>query len=136
MKKLSIVKGLLIALVSLSMLMFTTNFVSAADEGYVDVNFDNTASSNSSSNKANTNSNKTNTNSSKNKANTNSNSSKNSNLNSLNTNGVRGNNVSAYNNTSLPKTGLQESLPVVLLVVVFGISAVYAYKKIKDYRNI
>ncbi|MBS5857948.1 MAG: hypothetical protein ACLTKT_05565 [Clostridia bacterium] len=136
MKKLSIVKGLLIALVSLSMLMFTTNFVSAADEGYVDVNFDNTASSNSSSNKANTNSNKTNTNSSKNKANTNSNSSKNSNSNSLNTNGVRGNNVSSYNNTSLPKTGLQESLPVVLLVVVFGISAVYAYKKIKDYRNI
>lgn len=136
MKKLSIVKGLLIALVSLSMLMFTTNFVSAADEGYVDVNFDNTASSNLSSNKANTNSNKTNTNSSKNKANTNSNSSKNSNSNSLNTNGVRGNNVSSYNNTSLPKTGLQESLPVVLLVVVFGISAVYAYKKIKDYRNI
>lgn len=136
MKKLSIVKGLLIALVSLSMLMFTTNFVSAADEEYVDVNFDNTASSNSSSNKANTNSNKTNTNSSKNKANTNSNSSKNSNSNSLNTNGVRGNNVSSYNNTSLPKTGLQESLPVVLLVVVFGISAVYAYKKIKDYRNI
>lgn len=136
MKKLSIVKGLLIALVSLSMLMFTTNFVSAADEGYVDVNFDNTASSNSSSNKANTNSNKTNTNSSKNKANTNSNSSKNSNSTSLNTNGVRGNNVSSYNNTSLPKTGLQESLPVVLLVVVFGISAVYAYKKIKDYRNI
>ena len=136
MKKLSIVKGLLIALVSLSMLMFTTNFVSAADEGYVDVNFDNTASSNSSSNKANTNPNKTNTNSSKNKANTNSNSSKNSNSNSLNTNGVRGNNVSSYNNTSLPKTGLQESLPVVLLVVVFGISAVYAYKKIKDYRNI
>ena len=136
MKKLSIVKGLLIALVSLSMLMFTTNFVSAADEAYVDVNCDNTASSNSSSNKANTNSNKTNTNSSKNKANTNSNSSKNSNSNSLNTNGVRGNNVSAYNNTSLPKTGLQESLPVVLLVVVFGISAVYAYKKIKDYRNI
>lgn len=136
MKKLSIVKGLLIALVSLSMLMFTTNFVSAADEGYVDVNFDNTASSNSSSNKANTNSNRTNTNSSKNKANTNSNSSKNSNSNSLNTNGVRGNNVSSYNNTSLPKTGLQESLPVVLLVVVFGISAVYAYKKIKDYRNI
>ena len=136
MKKLNIVKGLLITLISLSMIMFTTNFVSAADEGYVDVNFDNTASSNSSSNKANTNSNKTNTNSSKNKANTNSNSSKNSNSNSLNTNGVRGNNVSSYNNTSLPKTGLQESLPVVLLVVVFGISAVYAYKKIKDYRNI
>ena len=136
MKKLNIVKGLLITLISLSMIMFTTNFVSAADDGYVDVNFDNAGTSNSSSNKANTNSNKSNTNSSKNKTNTNSNSSKNNNSNSLNTNGVRGNNVSSYNNTSLPKTGLQESLPVVLLVVVFGISAVYAYKKIKDYRNI
>lgn len=131
MKKLNIVKGLLITLVSLSMIMFTTNFVSAADENFV--NFDDAASSNSSSNKANTNSNKTNTNSNKNKSNTNSNK---SNTNSLNTNGVRGNNVSSYNNTSLPKTGLQESLPTVLLVVVFGISAVYAYKKIKDYRNI
>lgn len=131
MKKLNIVKGLLITLVSLSMIMFTTNFVSAADENFV--NFDDAASSNSSSNKANTSSNKTNTNSSKNKSNTNSNK---SNTNSLNTNGVRGNNVSSYNNTSLPKTGLQESLPTVLLVVVFGISAVYAYKKIKDYRNI
>ena len=131
MKKSNIVKGLLITLVSLSMIMFTTNFVSAADEGYVD--FDEPSTSNSSSNKANTNSNKSNTNSNKNKTNTNSNK---SNTNSLNTNGVRGNNVNSYNNTSLPKTGLQESLPTVLLVVVFGISAVYAYKKINYYRNI
>lgn len=131
MKKLNIVKGLLITLISLSMIMFTTNFVSAADENFV--NFDDVGASNSSTNKANSNSNKANTNSNSNKANTNSNK---SNTNSLNTNGVRGNNVSTYNNTSLPKTGLQESLPTVLLVVVFGISAVYAYKKIKDYRNI
>lgn len=133
MKKLNIVKSLLIALVSLSMIMFTTNFVLAANDDFEEVNFDNPSSSNSSTNKANTNSNKSNTNSNKNKANTNSNK---SNSNSLNTNGVRGNNVSSYNNTSLPKTGLQESLPTVLLVVIFGISAVYAYKKIKDYRNI
>lgn len=133
MKKLNIVKSLLIALVSLSMIMFTTNFVLAANDEFEEVNFDNPSSSNSSTNKANTNSNKSNTNSNKNKANTNSNK---SNSNSLNTNGVRGNNVSSYNNTSLPKTGLQESLPTVLLVVIFGISAVYAYKKIKDYRNI
>ena len=26
--------------------------------------------------------------------------------------------------------------PIVLLVVVFGVSVVYAYKKIKDYSNI
>ena len=39
-------------------------------------------------------------------------------------------------NTNLPRTGIGDSMPTVLLVVVFGISAVYAYKKIKDYRNI
>ena len=48
MKKSNIVKGLIITLVSLSMIMFTTNFVSAADENFV--NFDDVPSSNSSSN--------------------------------------------------------------------------------------
>ena len=46
------------------------------------------------------------------------------------------NNTSNYNNTSLPKTGVGDSMPVVILVVVLGISAVYAYKKMQDYRNI
>lgn len=45
-------------------------------------------------------------------------------------------NTSTYNNTSLPNTGIGDSVPVVLLVVVFGISAIYAYKKIKEYKNI
>lgn len=50
-----------------------------------------------------------------------------------------GNNTASKNNTantSLPKTGLADSMPTVLLVVVFVISAGYAYKKIKEYRNI
>ena len=46
------------------------------------------------------------------------------------------NNTSSYNNTSLPKTGVEDSMPVVVLVVVLGISAVYAYKKMQDYKNI
>lgn len=46
------------------------------------------------------------------------------------------NNTSSYNNSSLPKTGVGDSMPVVILVVVLGISAVYAYKKIQDYKNI
>ena len=45
-------------------------------------------------------------------------------------------NSSSYNNTNLPETGLQDSLPIAVLVVVLGISAVYAYKKIKDYQNV
>lgn len=45
-------------------------------------------------------------------------------------------NTSNYNNTSLPKTGVEDSMPIVVLSVVLGISAVYAYKKIQDYKNI
>ena len=45
-------------------------------------------------------------------------------------------NTSNYNNTSLPKTGVEDSMPIVVLAVVLGISAVYAYKKIQDYKNI
>ncbi len=47
------------------------------------------------------------------------------------------NNTSNYNNnTSLPKTGVGDSIPGVIFVVVLGISAVYAYKKMQDYKNI
>lgn len=49
---------------------------------------------------------------------------------------VGNNNSSSYNNTNLPKTGIEDSMPVVVLVVIFGISAVYAYKKINDYKNV
>ena len=46
------------------------------------------------------------------------------------------NNTSSYNNTSLPKTGIEDHIPATILLVVFGVSAIYAYKKIQDYRNI
>lgn len=46
------------------------------------------------------------------------------------------NNTSNYNNTSLPKTGIGDSVPGVIFIVVLGISAVYAYKKMQDYKNI
>ena len=46
------------------------------------------------------------------------------------------NNTSSYNNTSLPKTGIANSTPVVILIAIFAISAVYAYKKISDYKNV
>jgi len=64
--------------------------------------------------------------------------SNNTNTNTNNTNNTNRNtnNSSIYNNTSLPKTGITDSIPVAVLLVVFGISSVYAYKKIKDYKNI
>ena len=67
--------------------------------------------------------------------NTNTNANVNTNSNT-NTNIVNTNNSSVYTNTNLPKTGITDSIPVAMLVVVFGISSVYAYKKVKEYRNI
>lgn len=49
---------------------------------------------------------------------------------------LKTNNISNYNNSSLPKTGVEDTIPGVILVVVLGISAVYAYKKMQDYKNI
>ena len=49
---------------------------------------------------------------------------------------LKTNNTRNYNNTSLPKTGVADTMPAVILVVVLGISAVYAYKKMQEYKNI
>lgn len=125
MKKSIILKSFLVILVS-AMLVFMASSVYAATSPE-DGEFPDILAENGSSNSANTNSN---SNSNSNSANTNSN--------VQNLNALRNNTSNRINNTSntLPKTGIQDSLPTVLLVVVFAISAIYAYKKIKDYRNI
>ena len=113
--------------------MFTTN-VWAEDNDFttLPVNTNNTPNTNSNNNNANTNSNIPSNNSNTNRSNINS-----ANINSNNTNNANNsNNSSIYNNTNLPKTGIEDSIPVAMLVVIFGISAIYAYKKIRDYRNI
>ena len=46
------------------------------------------------------------------------------------------NNTSNYNNSSLPDTGIEDSMPTILLIVVLGISSVYAYKKMQDYKSL
>lgn len=56
--------------------------------------------------------------------------------NTLTTNSANTANSSTYNSTSLPKTGIGDSIPAVVLAVVFAISAAYAFKKIRDYKNI
>lgn len=111
--------------------MFFSTSVLAADNtnDYTQLTLNNTNASNSNTNSANTN---TNTNSN-NTNNTNKNT--NTNTNNANTNKTNSNS-SIYNNTNLPKTGIENSIPVAMLVVIFGISAIYAYKKIKDYRDI
>ena len=117
-------------------LIFSTGNVLAATN-FVDIT--NTYSSNG-TNTNSTNTNSTNTNS----ANTNTTNTNSFNSNSSNTNSNRTNNTnlsntntgSIYNSNNLPQTGIGDSIPIVVLVAVFGISAVYAYKKISDYRNI
>ena len=130
MKKTNLIKVLFVMIVSIMVVLFSSNVLAATDaDGYEDLT---EALGNSSSNSGNTNNNSANTNT--NNANTNTNLANNNNT--ANTNSNRTNNSSIYNNTSLPKTGLADSVPVVLLVVVFGVSAIYAYKKINDYKNI
>ena len=138
MKKTNLIKVLLVMIVSIMVVLFSSNVLAATDaDGYEDLT---EALGNSSSNSGNTNNNSANTNT--NNANTSTDVPGNetqllaNNNNTANTNSNRTNNSSIYNNTSLPKTGLADSVPVVLLVVVFGVSAIYAYKKINDYKNI
>lgn len=126
MKKSNLIKLFSILAISAMVMMFSTSVLAADNDG----NFTQLTLNNSSSN--NTNSGNTNTNN----ANTNT---RNTNANTNNSNSNRANNTnnsSIYNNTNLPKTGIEDSIPVAMLVVVFGISAVYAYKKIKEYKNI
>ena len=125
MKKTNLIKMLVVISISLMVILFSSNVLAAADEdGYEDLT--EALGNSTSNNSSNTGNNSTNTNNSANNktANTNTNRSNNT------------NNSSTYNNTSLPKTGLSDSVPVVLLVVVFGASAIYAYKKVNEYKNI
>lgn len=130
MRKSNLIKVISILVVSLMVMLFSTNVMAAeTDNGFTDLtpavgNNTTNGTSNANSNTANSNTNSTN--------NTNRNNTSN-NTNSRNNT----NNSSIYNNTnSLPKTGVTDSIPVAVLLIVFAISAVYAYKKIKDYRNI
>lgn len=124
MKKTNLVKIISILLISVVVMSLATAVYAANenDTGYNDLT--NTLT-NGSTNNTNTNSNNTanNTNVTNNTAN-----------NTNKTNNT--NNSSIYNSTNLPKTGIGDSIPVAMLVVIFGISAVYAYKKIKEYKNI
>lgn len=129
MKKSNLVKLFSILVMSVMVMMFNTNVLAANDtNGFNQLPLGNNSSSNTNNASGNTNTNQNSTNTNTNSAN---------NTNSTNRNNTTSaNNSSIYNNTNLPKTGIEDSIPVAMLVMVFGISAIYAYKKIKEYRNI
>ena len=62
----------------------------------------------------------------------------NTSTNTLNTSALTNtiNTATTNNTTTLPKTGIANSTPVVALIAIFGISAIYAYKKIRDYKSL
>lgn len=127
MKKSNLIQIITILLVSIMVMLFSTTV--NAETTLDPINMQ-ALESNSNSNSAN-NTNTNNTNKANNTNNTNTNNTnKANNINNTN-------NSSVYNNNNnLPKTGIEDSIPVAALVVVFGVSAVYAYRKIKEYKNI
>ena len=58
--------------------------------------------------------------------------------NTLNTSALTNtiNTATTNNTTTLPKTGIENSTPVIALMTIFAISAIYAYKKIREYKNL
>lgn len=124
----------------ISMILFaTTTVVKAADNdtGFTDLT--GTLNSSNTSNDTSSGSSDTNTSSSNSTSNSSiSNTTNNTTSNSSSSNSTS--NSSIYSNNTvasdLPKTGVEDSIPVVLLVVVFGVSAIYAYRKINEYKNI
>ena len=130
MKKTNLMKVVSILLISAMVILFNVSVFAADNAGFNDLTSTLTNSSNSTNNTNSSNSTNSNTNSS----NTNSNTSNNSNKSNTNSN-VNSNMTSIYN-TNLPKTGVESSVPMAMFIIILAISAIYAYRKIKEYKNI
>lgn len=141
MKKSNLIKLFSILTISIMVIMLNTNVFAANDNGFNDLTgtlgTNNTNANTNTNINANANANiNTNTNMNANaNANLNTNTNMNVNTNTNANSNVNANNTSIYN-TNLPKTGMEDSIPIAMLVVIFGISAVYAYKKVRTYRDI
>lgn len=129
MKNSKVMKILLTIVVILTFLMGATKVLAA--DTYQDITdaLNNTSNTNNTANTSNV----SNTNNTSNTTNT-----TNTTNNTLNTNAINSttDTSNTYNNTVLPKTGIGDSIPAILLIVVFAISAGYAYKKVQDYKNV
>ena len=50
------------------------------------------------------------------------------------TNNTTNTNTSVYNNTNLPKAGSSDGIVTIVVIAIFGVVALYAYKKIREYN--
>lgn len=140
MKNSNLIKMFLVMVVSLCLILVAT-YTFADDEGTTPIDLTNSIVDTSNNTTTNT-ENSTDTDNfvslddNVSNTNTNTNSNTNSTYNSLVT--TNNTNSSSYstNNTNLPSTGLEGSGLTVALIVILAISGVYAFKKIRDYKNI
>ena len=132
MEKSKLIKVFLVTLVSL-MLVFasTTTFAADSTTNFIDVT--NSSASNTNSNNTSSNTN-TNSNTNSNSNSTNSNTNTNNTIATSNTNANNVNSSKYNNNTNLPKTGIAETGSIVCVVFALAVSAVYAFKKLRDYN--
>lgn len=134
MRKEKILKLMVVLTIGIVLVAMTSNVFAADSNSTVDFFEDTT-------NQLNTNTN-TNTNTSTNtNTNTNTNANTATNTNNVNTNAttdVTKNTVANTNNynTNLPKAGLKENTMMGIAITVLAVVAIFAYKKINQYKNI
>ncbi len=121
MKKNKLVNIVLIMIISLVVLLTAKTTLAATNNNIIDI-------TNGAGNSINKNNISTDNNSTNNSVN--------NTANSTGNNVLKTNNTSNYNNSSLPKTGIEDSISGIVLAVILVISAVYAYNKIQYYKNI
>lgn len=133
MKNSKLIKMFLVMVVSVCVVFVATN-VFAVDDGFIDLT--NTVGGNTTDTPIDNN-----TTLDENVNTANSTTNTNSYLNSITTTNNTNSTSSSYNtnantNTNLPATGIDGTGTTVALIVVLAISGVYAYKKVRDYKNI
>lgn len=148
MKKSNLLKIILVGILSLMLVFVATQVFADDSDGFEELIISNTTNSDANNttdtnttNSTDANSTDTNTANTLNTTNTTNtlnttNTANNTSNTSLSTYNNTTNNLSSYNNSNLPSTGLGETTSVVFIIAVLVISAVYAYKKVQDYKNI
>lgn len=134
MEKSKLLKVFLVVVVSIALTL--TSVQTFAATNFIDITNEATTDTNAASENTNTNSGSTNTNTnSASNTNSSANTNANTNRNTL-ANTSTNRNGSSYNNTNLPSTGLAETGSIVCIIFALVVSAIYAFKKIRDYNNI
>lgn len=130
MRKEKILKILIALILGITLFTMTTNVFALDDD---DSDSLNSSMFEDKTNKLNSNTNNSNTNLTNNNTNI-SNSDSNTNTSDTGSN-ANNSNVNNYN-TNLPNAGVPENTIMGVAITVLSITAIYAYKKVKEYKNI